>query len=490
MDEPTFFDIHCHTMNLSHPYLLAFVNRYNLPLVLLLSSVLGPLASLLMNKRLNRVKNLLAIMENDVGDLLFLAEGCLRNDHQESLFPNGQLQIGDRTYSKIVLTPLLIDFGYKGFNNPYIHYNHPSKKPIVEQVTDVFTGIKDYMDPSKRNESKKSLKLKETPLFEIYPFLGINTQNYYLGAENGITIMKKPDLTQLSDSLQKKLQYQSKQSFLIYHGKMTEKEKVELLALFDHPVDRLAIDELYQCSQTVNDRNTIPKMLEKYFGAYTGRRSDLASNLGKFDGNIDHLSNHFFAGIKVYPPLGFDPWPDDNELELAKVKYLYQYCSDKQIPITAHCSCGGFRVIGRKFAQQYTSPSRWQIVLENYPSLKINLAHFGFQKKTMRSILATQWMEQILQLILKYENVYTDFSYRGTKKKYYRTLRRLIDRTPEAARPKLLNHILFGSDFMINLIKIDSYFDFYEFFHSSAHLTAAEKDRFGSQNPERFLFKT
>jgi hypothetical protein len=38
--------------------------------------------------------------------------------------------------------------------------------------------------------------------------------------------------------------------------------------------------------------------------------------------------NYIFAGIKLYPPLGYDPWPAKNE-EREKVKLLYHKCLEK-----------------------------------------------------------------------------------------------------------------------------------------------------------------
>ena len=98
-------------------------------------------------------------------------------------------------------------------------------------------------------------------------------------------------------------------------------------------------------------------MLDKYFGAYSGSYDALKSNFGKFHGDIDSLGSNFFAGIKVYPPMGFDPWPEAG-LERDKVEILYQYCCKKNIPITAHCSEIGFNLDNN--ADTYTSPKKWR----------------------------------------------------------------------------------------------------------------------------------
>ncbi len=148
-------------MNLSHPNLLAFIQKLNLPFILLFA----PLFPFLFKEKLRRVKNLLSVMENDLGTMLLMIEHFLVED--KSLWENGGLKIGGKVYSKIVLTPLLMDFGYKGRSDPEIFYNLPSQKPITDQVCNLFNGIKKYVKESKYR------------LFEIYPFLGLNTQNYW-----------------------------------------------------------------------------------------------------------------------------------------------------------------------------------------------------------------------------------------------------------------------------------------------------------------------
>ena len=66
-------------------------------------------------------------------------------------------------YKRIVLTPLMMDFGYKGKTPPgqkkpekRFHYDIPASKPIKEQVTDVFNGIRDY----KESEASEKLSKK------------------------------------------------------------------------------------------------------------------------------------------------------------------------------------------------------------------------------------------------------------------------------------------------------------------------------------------
>jgi hypothetical protein len=154
MSEAKFYDAHCHIMNLSHPNLLAFLQRLNLPIIMLLA----PLLPFLMKRNYNKIKNLLSVMENDLGTILLMMERFLLED--ERLWENGRLSIGGNLYSKIVLTPLLMDFGYKGRTDPGIYYNLPSQKPIAEQVCDLFNGIKSGTSFIGNNGLKMSQKLR------------------------------------------------------------------------------------------------------------------------------------------------------------------------------------------------------------------------------------------------------------------------------------------------------------------------------------------
>lgn len=83
MSEAKFYDAHCHIMNLSHPNLLAFLQRLNLPLIMLFA----PILPFLLKWNYNKLKNLLAVMENDLGTLLLMIERFLLED--ENLWEDG-----------------------------------------------------------------------------------------------------------------------------------------------------------------------------------------------------------------------------------------------------------------------------------------------------------------------------------------------------------------------------------------------------------------
>lgn len=459
MEEKTLYDVHLHAFNLSHPSFSAFVRRllrelpqglfnrrrlWRLPVAILVGLVLLVLGLVLLlvyclpparrvvrslihvlfrglKRLVGRLMNLLFVMENDIGSMFLLLENCLR-DPESPLLRDDGLHVGNECYTRIVLTPLMMDFGFKsrtprgaGNSKKWIRYDVPGDRPIVEQVVDLFRGIRDYVE----TESDASLTDKYPTLapstrriFEIYPFLGLNPANY--------------------------------------------------------KADRVAA------------------LLHKYFGEYTGRREDFRACLGKFDGDIEHLGSHFFAGIKVYPPLGFDPWPEGDEDAMAKVEQLYATCSEKGIPLTTHGGSGGFVAVDREEIDVITDVSKWARVLQEYRDLKLNLAHFPMGKREQER------RDETLKLVLEYENVYVDISCRATSDQYYQGLRKLLDqlRVVDAANAETLtSRILFGSDFAVNLMWIESYKGYLDLFSRTAALTPAEKHVFCSTNPERFLFR-
>ena len=97
MNGKTFYDIHVHAFNLSHPYFGAFIKRFNLPLIIAFTPYLAPLVAVFVaalmhvpilrsfiaakiENKMNQIKNLLSVMENDVGSLFLLLENCLREN--------------------------------------------------------------------------------------------------------------------------------------------------------------------------------------------------------------------------------------------------------------------------------------------------------------------------------------------------------------------------------------------------------------------------
>lgn len=439
-DMSYFYDSHCHVMNLRHPNISAVIDRYLNEAGGLTRFIAGVAVMFTgfpgMQKYLlsltsadERIMSLLAIMETPLGDyLLQMEEDLEKRVWGKDIFIPNRME----PYEKVFLTPLLIDFALRGNEKKDSKLVYSVRwKPMADQVRDVCLGIADYY-------RFKTFK-KETPLLEVHPFMGINPLIYNLDPEG-------------------------------------------------------------------NDdaRHTLKQVLEKYFVNFTDTESSmvrrkriLAYNWQAFKGDLETLGADVFLGIKVYPPTGFNPWPMNNKEQTDmlpndgwnKLKDFYSYCVEKNIPITAHCSSGGF--LSAPAYKDFANPARWEKVLAVYPKLRLNLAHLGYDNgdnEVMTGLFSEEsWRRVAADLACKYDNVYVDISYRGVKPSYYEELRKLLESLTDPVQKRLEDKIIFGSDFMINLMSIDSYSKYMQNFMSSS-LGVVLMDKFCHINPERFLF--
>ncbi len=395
------YDIHCHLMNLSHPDFLAFLSRVygdiapkriKMPLVFQTLAIVSFFSELNRGRILgwlfrksgvaafqDRVVNLFSFMENDIYHMLRLVEEDLRS-HLDPL-----------PFEKLVLTPLIMDFGHLADSvvpNLYRRRN----KPVWEQATDLIGGIRVYCENV------------EDPLLAVYPFWGLNPANYT--------------------------------------GKQME------------------------------------ETIFRLFGDYRGDEELMHREICGFKGSAGEMGSNLFAGVKLYPPLNCDPWPEDRK-EREKWEMFYRLAEEKGLPITVHCSDNGYRIIDKETALAFTDPRRWTPVLAKYPHLKVNFAHLG------RGKLSPTWEDAIIDFMMHYPNVYGDFSNRGVNLREYEKIYRIMEK---GVMPKIARRILFGSDFMINLLWLESYSDYFELFFQSEAFSTFQKMQFMQKNPGRFLF--
>jgi hypothetical protein len=440
-----FYDIHYHLFDLSHPNLLAFLLRDDLISKPVVKKILGKLpflfkilplwvVTLFAGRITSKVKDFLKHDTGKVLNLLSVMEGATEYHflYTEYFLLKEKLHFGSpgiARYNKIVLCPLIIDFGYKGMDKHDWFYNLPPAKPVVNQVIDLINAIYLYYNydiiihPDKPEKFRliPTAAPKEKKLFEIYPFLGINTQNYDL-----------PEIAELYDKY--------------FRG--------------------------YEYDLTPSDRQS--KLFNKLGTAKVDLEDMIFRKKEKED--TDYYS-YLFAGIKLYPPLGFDPWPSDNKSELEKVKFMYSECARRKLPLTVHCSDGGYKT--SPDAQKFTDPSqKWQMVLSRpeYKNLKINFAHMGSQKDGK-----TDWQQSILANIIQNSNVYTDCSCLTPQADDYEIVKKILNKNTES-------NVLFGTDFVINLIWSASYNEYLNNFIQSPCLDNRQKELISEINPERFLF--
>ncbi len=512
-DEACGFDIHCHTMTLDHANLPAFLQRLRVRCFFIKTAAGVPAAGAVlwalwhwpvsrgwrwvvggalvaaaaavvvhMVRFLPRVVNLVAEMGSAIGDQYVLLERCLVKEWGEEANPSQPPRIAVRgkgdergyDYQRIILTPLIMDFGAKGLLHKGLtgYYRELPRKPVVKQTADLLEGIAYYVGHTRRH------------LFEIYPFMGLNPQLYRLDQRMDTRVREVPEYKEsdLPAGIKIERDDSDLSGYVIVEEKMTDDARRWLDALFRKSENnRYAIKRLYDDSRDKDRGKTIPELMDQYFKAYTGRREDLFAQflqMAKYKGNIDSVGSNVFAGIKLYPSLGFDPWPS-TPYQKQKVKYLYAICQCRQIPITVHCSDGGF--IGtrdRAEAMRLVTPEKWVEVLKEYPNLRLNLAHLGRQDH------GTDWQEVVLDLLARYPNVYTDFACRAFKLDFYEWLKELVGRYPHAKA-----RLLFGSDFMINLLETESYADYYRpFLDAENAFSAEDRHQFFNGNPTRFLF--
>ena len=153
------------------------------------------------------------------------------------------------------------------------------------------------------------------------------------------------------------------------------------------------------------------------------------------DNLLTTVKNHIdmgFWGIKLYPPLGFFPF-DPNLLP------VYEYAEKNLIPVLSHCSPGGVYYEGRfhtemreelekhggpirgqkngEITDRYAHPFHYRKVLDQFPKLKLCLAHYGggdqwraHMRDPWRRGDVPSWLSAVDDLIRKYDNVYADVS--------------------------------------------------------------------------------
>jgi hypothetical protein len=142
-------------------------------------------------------------------------------------------------------------------------------------------------------------------------------------------------------------------------------------------------------------------------------------------------------GIKIYPSLGYLP---SHPLLMP----VYEVCEKKRIPVTAHCSTGTVHAYFRRiknipgwkitsdgtltdrpetrwfilfqkigYENYFNHPKNWEPVLERFPDLKINFAHFGGYRQWRQLIKGNQnnWVSRIFDYFARYPNVFADLSY-------------------------------------------------------------------------------
>lgn len=157
-----------------------------------------------------------------------------------------------------------------------------------------------------------------------------------------------------------------------------------------------------------------------------------------------------FIGVKLYPPMGYQASGDKYSVIL---KELYQFCSDHQIPITAHCSPTGMEA-KKGISKKKSKPVFWKKVLNEYSDLKVNLAHFGGEDHLV-SESNKSWTYEINEMMKEYDNLFADSGFHqvqksGKRKKIKKSLKLLMKES------NLEDRYMFGTDWHMIVKKRDA----------------------------------
>ncbi len=184
---------------------------------------------------------------------------------------------------------------------------------------------------------------------------------------------------------------------------------------------------------------------------------------GVFDMFKEAVEKDGFRGLKIYPPLGYFPYDE-------RLYPIYDYCQTNQIPVMSHCSpYNAVHYRGCKLEllkmllksknclpdlkgkskkelySHFSDPRNWSFVLEDFPKLKVCIAHFGSNYYLDKYLddpgQDDNWFVIIKKMLNDYPNLYTDTSYTLNDPDYFSVLKILL------TDKDLNNKILFGSDY-------------------------------------------
>ena len=135
-----------------------------------------------------------------------------------------------------------------------------------------------------------------------------------------------------------------------------------------------------------------------------------------------------------------------------------------------------------QYSDFFNDPKNWEPVLAKYPKLKLNLAHFGgtrYWKKFIEGHHDNR-VSQIVNMMSRYDYLYSDFSYTFHDQKFNLRLKDMIE-----DNQLLADRVLFGSDFY--MIELEG-----KYRHILTNFITIMGDKImhqiGVNNPKRFLF--
>jgi predicted TIM-barrel fold metal-dependent hydrolase len=177
-----------------------------------------------------------------------------------------------------------------------------------------------------------------------------------------------------------------------------------------------------------------------------------------------------FAGVKLYPPSGFLPIGNVSRFGErvggrldAALRALYAYCVAEEVPILTHAArSNGFD----DGFDDLASPTGWQGVLDDYPSLRICFGHFGHLHgvgNDFHEPSPTSWAMRFMDLIDTHDHVYADvgnsrYVYDADYRGHFDTVLEALLGSGSAADDvgrKRRRRLMFGTDYWMNTLNAD-----------------------------------
>lgn len=388
----------------------------------------------------------------------------------------------DKTYKgEFILTPLMFDLTFCFAPTPDRDGNidnDPVKKVFEKEMTNMFNQIEKKTRSLSRDFNTETGE-KEDKLWKTYL---IEKEKFFKSAE--------------------KLQMQEEQDL---HKKTRGANTRHVPTKTDGFEEQI---------KQLTDLKALPKYKDMVFPflVVDPRREGIfeyaKENVGK---------DKLFIGIKLYCPTGYSPTDPLLYGPEGERGGIYAFCEDNGIPITTHNSDGGFATLSKRLlvsghiyvngdlqyldkeyinfstsilgkdavyerAVTLNHPQLWRKVVEKYPKLILNLAHFGGGNQLEGAVdhpdVPELWSNHIISLVKdKRYNVYTDLSCFSE----FNILRKFHE---SPVFKEIKNKVLYGSDFTL-LLLFDGDFDnnvaqFKEIFGSDFEIIARE-------NPKEFL---
>lgn len=210
---------------------------------------------------------------------------------------------------------------------------------------------------------------------------------------------------------------------------------------------------------------------------YDPRRWQVASNPPGNTHPFEQVGESgLYLGFKMYTAQGYQPYDVDR---LPIMSEFYARCSTERIPVMNHCTPNGAPTFDRDqyihfthpmdssefrmkkldaggnalkyFNDNFVSPKAWEKVLENHPTLRICLAHFG-----AGTDLGLQWFDEIVRLIKNYPYVYADISSSMAdpkhKERFQAHFKDCYEKEMKTPESTVRERILFGTDWYMTLL--------------------------------------